>query len=436
MGAALVLLVGVALVAGVVLLSIPSSRERLLGAVGSTEAPDPAAPPPGSAATGRAVDPDAPTGWGPTRGEWQEAQDLVATWSPEQLAGGVLVGRYHGTDPTVPADLVEDLHLAGVSVTGANVADEEQVRATTRAVTDAALADGRDHPPVIGVDQEGGYVSHLRGVATEFPAFSAAGRAVTADPRAGSAAVRTAADTTGLELRDLGFTWIFAPVADVTIGAGDAAIGSRSAGSDPDVVARATGSAVSGYLDAGVVATVKHFPGHGTATEDSHDELPHLSSTWADLEARDLVPFRRAVKAGASSVMVAHVALDDVDPGVPATLSSELYRRLREEVGFDGVAITDSMGMGAVAGRPRPAVQALVAGADLVLMPVDTATTHAVVTDAIVSGDLPRARVEEAAARVVALQRWQARVAAETPVPSTVREDAAAASLALSEAGS
>jgi len=133
-------------------------------------------------------------------------------------------------------------------------------------------------------------------------------------------------------------------------------------------------------------------------------------------------------------VMIAHVALDDVDPGVPASLSAELYRRLREEIGFDGVAITDSMGMGAVAGRDRPAVQALAAGADLVLMPVDTARTHRVVTEAITSGELPRARVQEAAPRVAALQRCQARVAASTPVPATVREDAAAAALALSTA--
>ncbi|NUS41094.1 MAG: hypothetical protein HOP97_05665, partial [Terrabacter sp.] len=113
---------------------------------------DPASPEAEAEAT---EDPDAP--WGPTTGELEQAQELVSTWSSEQLAGGVIVGRFHGTDPQEPARMVRDLHLAGVSVTGANVADRDQVLAMTSALADAAQADGRDFPPVIGVDQEGGY---------------------------------------------------------------------------------------------------------------------------------------------------------------------------------------------------------------------------------------------------------------------------------------
>ncbi|WP_308203860.1 glycoside hydrolase family 3 N-terminal domain-containing protein, partial [Frankia gtarii] len=132
------------------------------------------------------------------------------------------------------------------------------------------------YPPVLGVDQEGGYVSHLRGIATEFPAFDAAGVAISADGRSGREVVRQAAYATGLELRDLGFTWVFAPVADVTIGAADPTIGTRSASEDPAVAAKATAAAVRGFEAAGVVSTAKHFPGHGAATSDSHDTLPVL----------------------------------------------------------------------------------------------------------------------------------------------------------------
>jgi beta-N-acetylhexosaminidase len=378
--------------------------------------------------------PDAPTGWGPTVGELEEARALVAGWSPEQLAGQVIVGRYQGTDPAAVAAMVRDLHLAGVSVTNGNVVDEAQVRATTAAVSEAVAADGRDFPAVIGVDQEGGYVSHLRGIATEFPAFDAAGAAITADGATGREAVRQAAWATGMEVRDLGFTWVFAPVADVTIGAADPTIGTRSASEDPAVAAKATATAVRGYDAAGVVSTVKHFPGHGAATSDSHDTLPVLDSSLAEIETHDLPPFEAAIASHAPAVMMSHLDLTAIAPGVPASLAPEVYDLLRDDLGFQGVTITDSLGMGAVAATWKPAVAALEAGADLLLMPVDTAETHRVVTRAITDGTVSRERVEEAAARVVALRVGQQRAAAAAPVPADVTTVAGEASAALSAA--
>jgi beta-N-acetylhexosaminidase len=392
---------------------------------------------PGDPATPEAEeteDPDTPTSWGPTVGELEEARELVATWTSEQLAGGVIVGRFHGTDPAEPARMVRELHLAGVSVTGANVVDRQQVLDLTAAVSRAAAGDGRDFPPVIGVDQEGGYVSHLRGIATEFPHFASAGLAIAADPRRGRRVTRAAALTTGLELRGLGFTWVFAPVADVTIGAADPTIGARSPSMDPALASQAVGAAIKGYDDAGIVSTVKHFPGHGGATSDSHDTLPELDATLEELAAHDLPPFESAIRQQAPAVMLSHLDLTDIAPGVPASMAPEVYDLLRDDLGFEGVAITDSLGMGAVGGRPTPALQALQAGADLLLMPVDNATTHEIVVDALDSGLVSRARVEEAAARVVALQRWQARIAAQRPVPADVVDRARAASADLESA--
>lgn len=396
----------------------------------SSSTPSPSSP----TATESPEDPDTPSSWGPTIGEIDAARELVSTWTPEQLAGGVIVGRFHGTDAEEPARMVRELHLAGVSVTSDNVVDADQVLAMTAAVSEAAAGDGRDFPPVIGVDQEGGYVSHLRGIATEFPHFQSAGLAVAADPRLGRRVTRAAALTTGLELRGLGFTWVFAPVADVTIGAADPTIGARSASDDPTVAAQAIGAAVKGYDDAGIVSTVKHFPGHGTATSDSHDTLPVVDSTLAEIEAHDLPPFESAIRQQAPAVMLSHLDLTSIAPGVPASMAPEVYALLREDLGFEGVAITDSLGMGAVGGRPTPALQALRAGADLLLMPVDTDATHRIVVDAITSGDVSRERVEEAAARVVALQTWQARLAAQRPVPADIVERARAASADLESA--
>ncbi|HEY0642252.1 MAG TPA: glycoside hydrolase family 3 N-terminal domain-containing protein [Nocardioides sp.] len=376
-------------------------------------------------------DPDTPSSWGPTLGEIEQARELVSTWTPEQLAGQVIVGRFHGTDPSVPAEMVRDMHLAGVSVTSDNVVDAAQVRAMTSAVSEAAADDGRDFPPVIGVDQEGGYVSHLRGIATDFPHFQSAGLAIQADARLGRRVTRAAALTTGLEVRGLGFTWVFAPVADVTIGAADPTIGARSPSEDPKVASQAIGAAIKGYDDAGIVSTVKHFPGHGTALTDSHDTLPVVDSTLAELEEHDLPPFESAIRHQAPAVMMSHLDLTSIAPDVPASMAPEVYDLLRDDLGFEGVTITDSLGMGAVGGRPKPALQALQAGADLLLMPVDTETTFQIVVDAIDSGEVSRERVEEAASRVVAVQLWQARVAAQRPVPVDVVERAQAASANL-----
>ena len=376
------------------------------------------------------LDPDTPLGWGPTVGELEQAQAIVADMSSERLAGQVIVGRYHGTDPTGVASMLREHHLAGISITNGNVVDEPQVREMTAALKQASLDDGRTYPPVLGVDQEGGYVSHLRGIATEFPAFDAAGEAIEADGATGREIVRQAAYATGLELRDLGFTWVFAPVADVTIGAADPTIGTRSASEDPAIAAKATAAAVRGFDAAGVVSTVKHFPGHGAATSDSHDTLPVLDSTLAEIEAHDLPPFEAAIATHAPAVMLSHLDLTAIAPGVPASLAPAVYDLLRDDLGFEGVAITDSLGMGAVASSYKPAVAAVNAGADLLLMPVDTAETHRVVTTAIRQGDIPRERIAEAAARVVALQLWQQRAAAQAPVPAdlpAVMQDAVAA---------
>ena len=379
-------------------------------------------------------DPAAPTSWGPTAGEVEQARALVSRWTPEQLAGGVIVGRFHGTDPSVPADMVRDLHLAGVSVTGANVTDEAQVVAMTQALSAAATADGRTFPPVIGVDQEGGYVSHLRGVATEFPHFQSAGLALQRDRPEGRRVTREAAVWTGLELRELGFTWVFAPVADVTIGAADPTIGARSPSLDPLVAADAIDAAVRGFDAAGIVSTTKHFPGHGTATSDSHDTLPVVDATLDELRVHDLPPFESAVAAGAPAIMLSHLDLTGVAPGVPASIAPEVYDLLRDDLGFEGVAITDSLGMGALGGQRMPAVRALAAGADLLLMPVDTHETHRLVSRAISTGEVSRDRAEEAAARVVAVQLWQQRVAEGRPVPDDVAARAQAAAAALEAA--
>lgn len=377
--------------------------------------------------------PDEPLAWGPTHGELEQARALVAGWSAERLAGQVIVGRYHGTDPAIAGEMVRELHLAGVSIQSENVTDADQVRATTAAVHEAVRAD-RDFPAVIGVDQEGGVVAHLDGIATEFPSYAAAGAAFDADRASGRQVVLEAAEAAALELRSLGFTWVYAPVADIDHGDSEI-IGSRAPSQDPQTASRAIRASVDGYNAVGMVSTVKHFVGHGAVPEDSHDELPVLDLSLEELRDRDLRPFRAAVGEGAPAIMMSHVAIDALDPETPASLSAKAYDLLEQETGFEGLVITDSLGMGAVIGRTTPAVQALNAGADLLLMPADTELAHQTLTRAIREGDVRRERAEDAAATVVAVQLWQARVAAGVPIPEDVTERAEIASARLEEAG-
>ncbi len=374
--------------------------------------------------------------------ELERARDEVRSWTPEQLAGGVLVPRYDGTDPETAADLVRELHAAGVIVMGDNVVSSEQVLATARAVQQAAVLDGRDWPAVVSVDQEGGRVARLEGQATAFPTFMSAGAAMAGarsrgEESAGQEVVRQGTRTAGEELRALGFTWVFAPDADVTSGASDPTIGSRSASDDPALAAQAVSAAVQGYRDAGVVPVAKHYPGHGSVPVDSHEGLPVQPAGLDELRATDLVPFSAAVRAGAPAVMMSHIAVDAFDPGVPSTLSPKAYASLRADAGFQGLAVTDALDMAAVTagrGSGAAAVSALVAGADVLLMPLDPLIAHAALTAAINDGTVPRERAQDAAAKVVAVQRWQARNATELPTDPAVALAAGAASQALSSA--
>ncbi|MCY4725185.1 hypothetical protein NYO98_02765 [Nocardioides sp. STR2] len=335
-------------------------------------------------------------GWGPTRAELDRAAQAVARMRLPDLAGQVIVADWQGT--AAPVRMVRDLHLGGVIAFSANVASAEQVRAVNRTLTRQVP---RKWPLFLGVDQEGGVVERLRGAATRFPAFMSAGAA--GDPGLTQEAYAAGA----AELRGLGFTVDFAPDADVTSGPGDPTIGSRSASSRPAVVAEHVVAAATGFSTSGVLPVVKHFPGHGSVPADSHLTLPVQGKTREQLAGSDLVPFARGIEAGLPAVMVGHLDVRAVDPRVPSSLSRKVVTGLlRDELGFEGLVVTDALEMAAVTrGRDpgRTAVQALRAGSDVLLMPPSPAVARAAVVRAVRGGTLPRRRVEQAAARQIAL---------------------------------
>jgi beta-N-acetylhexosaminidase len=204
----------------------------------------------------------------------------------------------------------------------------------------------------------------------------------------------------------MGINADFAPDADV-LGTGNAVIGSRSFGSDPTAVGAQVAASVRGLHAAGVAATLKHFPGHGHTTVDSHDTLPVLSQSRAQLQSGDLPPFVAGIAAGADLVMSGHLDTRAVDPGTPASFSSKvLVDLLRTQLGFKGVVITDALTM-APATRVPPgeaAVRAVLAGNDLLLEPPSLADAQSGLLHALRSGQLPRERVLEAVTRILALK--------------------------------
>lgn len=232
--------------------------------------------------------------------------------------------------------------------------------------------------------------------------------------------------------RALGIHLVFAPVADVNNNADNPVINVRSFGEEPAAVGRFVAATVKGLQEGGVLATLKHFPGHGDTAVDSHRSLPVLPFDRARLDALELVPFRAGLAAGARSVMTAHLAVPALDATpapvlanaprthdftedvkeveekgtLPATLSRAMTTKLlREELGFDGLVCTDSMAMGGVVAHFETgdaAVRVLEAGGDLVLMPPDARVAISAIVDAVKSGRLPEARLDEAVSRVLA----------------------------------
>ncbi|SEC52651.1 glycoside hydrolase family 3 protein [Streptomyces sp. TLI_105] len=295
--------------------------------------------------------------------------------------------------------------LSSVGLFGRNIADPEQLAALT-----ARLRAERDDV-LVAIDEEGGDVTRLEvKQGSSFPGNYALGSVDDVE------LTRAVARELGRRLVECGVDLNWAPSADVNSNAENPVIGVRSFGPDPDLVARHTVAYVDGLQGVGVAACTKHFPGHGDTNVDSHDALPRIDVDLATLHARELVPFRAAVAAGTKAVMSAHILLSALDPHRPATLSPQILTGLlRQELGFEGLIVTDGMEMQAVAatyGIERGSVLAIAAGADAIcvgggLCDEDTVLRlRDALVDAVRTGELPEERLADAAARVRALAAW------------------------------
>lgn len=293
--------------------------------------------------------------------------------------------------------------VGGIVYMADNLTDPEQT--TTMLSNMQEIARERTGLPVfLCVDEEGGSVARIAGN----DAFGVTDVGNMSDIGASGDVQNAynAGSTIGSYLAALGFNVDFAPVADVLTNPDNQVIGQRSFGSDAQTVAGMVTSELQGLSAAGVYGMVKHFPGHGSTSGDSHDGAVSTDKTLEELMAEELVPFQSAIDGGVNFVMVGHISAPNVTgDNAPATLSKVLITDvLRGQMGYNGIVITDAMNMEAITGfynSDKAAVLAVTAGADMILMPADYNTAYTGILNAVNDGTITEERINESVTRIV-----------------------------------
>ncbi|QNE77189.1 glycoside hydrolase family 3 protein [Streptomyces finlayi] len=347
---------------------------------------------------------------------------LVSRMTLEEKVGQLFVMRVYGHSATDPdqadidanlteigvrtaAELISTYHVGGIIyfAWAHNTRDPHQIAELSNGIQRAGLAERTPVPLLISTDQEHGIVCRVGEPATLMPGAMALGAGGSLSD------ARLAGRIAGAELAAIGIRQNYAPDADVNVNPANPVIGVRSFGSDPQSVAGLVAAQVKGYQSAGIAATAKHFPGHGDTNTDSHTGIPYIHHTreqWAELDAP---PFRAAIAAGIDSIMTAHIVVPALDASEdPATLSRPILTGvLRDELGYDGVVVTDALNMEGVRtkyGDDRVPVLALKAGVDQLLNPPDLAVAWNAVLAAVKSGEISEARIEESILRILRLK--------------------------------
>lgn len=346
-----------------------------------------------------------------------DIEALIAEMTIEQKIGQMFVAVGYGSTATqvhrsntttTGVDTIEEIvrthHVGGLIyfVWSENLNSIEQVATLSNDAQTAALDSG-GIPLVISTDEERGVVYRLPAPATPLPGAMAMGAA------GSHSHARKAGEIIGTELVAAGITQGFAPVSDVNVEAQNPVIGVRSFGADPQAVSRLVTAQVKGMDKANCASSVKHFPGHGDTATDSHLGLPVIDHTREELYEVDLPPFIAAIEEGVDSVMTAHIMVPVLDDsGVPATLSRPILTGLlREELGFEGVIVTDSLAMEGVRtlfSDDRVPVEAILAGCDQMLMPPNLEVAIGGVRDAVANGEITEERLDESVRRILTLK--------------------------------
>ena len=313
-----------------------------------------------------------------------------------------------GVDPTTAAGektrtCYNEYPVGGIIFFKKNIEDPDQLKEMT-ANLQKYSSEAVSLPLFLGIDEEGGRVARI----ADSDGFEVdkIGSMQSIGETGDESEAFTAGRTIGAYLRDYGFNIDFAPDADVITEEENKVIGDRSFGTDPELVSRMSCSYLEGLHEAGIFGCPKHYPGHGGTKEDSHEGKAVTDRTWNEMEEAEILPFRALVDDGVQFIMVSHISAPEVTGDeIPASVSGILItEKLRGEIVYNGIVITDAMGMGAISDNydsKTAAVEALKAGADMILMPKDFKEAYDGVLEAISDGTLSEERIDESAVRIV-----------------------------------
>lgn len=338
----------------------------------------------------------------------------------EEKVGQLLMVHFNGETVNDDAKaLVQDTKVGSIIYYNWSngLRSPEQIRELSAGLQKLAQANQNPIPLLIAADQEGGIVARLKYESAKFPGNRAVGE--TANPNL----AETIALAMGKELQAVGINMNLAPVVDVNSNPQNPVIGARSFGDKPEIVLAFGEKALSGYRQAQIIATLKHFPGYGDVTVDPHKDLPIIHKSMEELEELELLPFAK-LASSADAIMTAHILVPALDPENCSTLSEKTLHYLRETIGFEGVIVSDSLVMDGVTKKchtvDEAAIQALIAGCDLLILGgkllsgehagfelrvADVQRVHHSIIEAVKTGRISEARVNEATQRILNLKR-------------------------------
>lgn len=324
-----------------------------------------------------------------------------------QKAGQLLFIGLKGTSlSSEEKSFIVQNNIGGIVLFGRNISTLEELLELTSELHSLKAHRADKSPLFIGIDMEGGRVARLKEPFTVWPPLKKLGELDSA-----STAFEMA-ENMGQELKAAGINVNFAPSVDILTNPKNEVIGDRSIGSDPEHVAKLSSALVRGYIKAGIIPCPKHFPGHGDTLIDSHHDLPVQNDTDLEtLKNREYIPFRRALRARAEMVMMAHILFPKIDPDWPATLSEIFISELRNEFRFKDLVITDDLDMKALRNKysvDEIAIRALKAGNDMLLYcnePESHITGLEAVIKAIQDKKITESRIEESYKKVLAIKQ-------------------------------
>ncbi len=317
---------------------------------------------------------------------------------PEQITGSSEKLTEAGSDFE---EGLEAYPVGGIAMFAENIVDREQ--------TEEMISDMQSYSTLglfIAVDEEGGTVARIGNNSamgtTSFPSMKTIGNTGDTDE------AYNVGYTIGTEIMELGFNLDFAPVADVDSNPSNTVIGNRAFSTRADIAAEMVAAAVEGFSDSGILCTLKHFPGHGDTSTDSHLGYTELDKSLEELWETEFVPFVSGIEAGADLVMVGHISVPQVTgDDTPASLSGTMISILREDLGFSGLIITDSMQMEAITDRytsAEAAVMAIKAGVDIILMPENLEEAANGIIEAVENGEISEERIAESVLKILEIK--------------------------------